>query len=623
MKSFSIIILVSLGYVQSLLAIEPQAKKLTITGTHIPDASDSLAKITITAEEIAALAPNSFADVLRGLPGIDIKQQGGIGGLTFLSIRGGDPNFVVILIDGVKVNDPTNSRGGAFDLGTLDPALIEQVDIFYGSFSSQFGSDALAGVISIQTKGAVDGQLGRASLKFGSNNSKGSTFHLAGNITEATEVSLLASYQDGDDSTFGDAFNRKELIASIKSIDDTFNWNLGFFYADGQSQTFPEDSGGERLAVIRDPEIRDFIQTNLNARTTYWINEAFSFDFQAAFSEREEDISNPGIAPGVLDSVPAITSESNYQLFDMTATAAYRFSNQFSGAIGVAIADEEGGMQSIIDFGFPVPATYTLKRQTKSVFAETTFNPSEQLNVIASLRSDRAEQINVTTGRLIGRYQMSRNNRLSLQYSEGFKLASFFALGHPLVGNPDLKSERSENIELSFDNRSIEQKISSGISIYQNTFSGLVDFDPQNFTHINRSKVRAQGVEVDVALIASQQFELSGQITYNKMETFEIDTKLRRRPKWKASLQMNYQPVDELSLTARITYDDHFFDSSIATGRVTIDSFSRLDMSAVWRFANDLNFRINASNVLNDHSEQAIGFNNVGRSLTVSLLKSF
>lgn len=623
MKYFYITSLIFFGYVQSLLAIDTQVQKLTITGTHIPDASNSLAKITITAEEIAALAPNSFTDVLRGLPGIDIKQQGGVGGLTFLSIRGGDPNFVVILIDGVKVNDPTNSRGGAFDFGTLDPAVIEQVDIFYGSFSSQFGSDALAGVISIQTKGAVDGQLGSMSLKFGSNNSKGTTFHLASNLNESTEVSLLASYQDGDNSAFGDAFNRKELIASIKSTDDALNWNLGVFYADGQSQTFPEDSGGDRLAVLRDPESRDFIQTNINAQTTYWINEEFSFDLQAAYSDREENIDNPGIAPGVLDSVLAIISESDYQRFDLTTTSVYRFSNQVSAAIGVAFAEEDGGMQSVIDFGFPLPASYTLNRKTKSMFMETVFNPSEQLNVIATLRSDSAEQIDVNTGRLIGRYQLDRNNHLSLQYSEGFKLASFFALGHPLVGNPELKPERSENFELSFGNRSTDQKNSSGISIYQNTFSGLVDFDPQAFTHINRSKVRARGVEVDFALIASQQFDISGQITYNKMETFEIDTKLRRRPEWKASLQMNYQPDDDLSVTARITYDDKFYDSSIATGSVTMDGFSRLDISAVWQLANDLNFRIIAQNILDGHSEQAIGFNNIGRSLTVSLSKLF
>lgn len=83
---------------------------LSVIGSHIKQTN--LPKITLSSDQIQALSVTSFADVLRGLPGIDISQQGGSSGLTFLSIRGGEPNFVVVLIDGVKVNDPTNSRGG-------------------------------------------------------------------------------------------------------------------------------------------------------------------------------------------------------------------------------------------------------------------------------------------------------------------------------------------------------------------------------------------------------------------------------------------------------------------------------------------------------------------------------
>ncbi len=64
-------------------------------------------------------------------------------------IRSADPNFTLVLIDGVKVNDPNNSRGGLFDLSTLSPDNVERIEIATGPLSSMYGSDALDGVIHI------------------------------------------------------------------------------------------------------------------------------------------------------------------------------------------------------------------------------------------------------------------------------------------------------------------------------------------------------------------------------------------------------------------------------------------------------------------------------------------
>ncbi len=626
MKLYTLITLAALVSTQPLLASGELLEELTVTGTHIPDntATGRLPKITINADEIAALAPNSFADVLRGLPGVDITEQGGAGGLTFLSVRGGDPNFVVILIDGVKVNDPTNSRGGAFDLGTLDPAIIEKVEIFYGGFSTIYGSDALAGVVSIQTKGATDDGLGTVSVKAGSNELSGGAVNLGLELADFAELSVAGAYQDNDNSSFGDAFRRKELNTSLKSVGQSATrWHISSFYADGQTETFPEDSGGDRLAVIRTPESRDFTQTNLNARLQQRLSEALRLDFHSAWSKREEDLSNPGIAPGVLSGVPAIASLTEYERLDVSAAASYRFSDHASAAMGIAMAEEDGGMDSIIDFGFPAPALYTLKRKTESVFAEAGIDIIAGLQITAATRHDETEQLSVTTSRLIGRYQLGNTSTVSAQYSEGFKLPSFFALGHPFIGNADLKPERSKNYDLSIDSTFLAGKVSTRASIYQNTFTDLVDFDPIAFTNVNRSKVRARGAELSAALTSSERLSFSAQISYNKMKLFGSDAVLRRRPEWKGSLRVNYKPLEVLSLTGRLTLNGDYYDSSIPTGMVEMDGFNRLDMSAVWAVEPDLDLRLNVSNALGGDYEEAIGFKNMGRSITASLAKNF
>jgi vitamin B12 transporter len=606
--------------------VNTNTERFTVTGTHIRDQNEvaSLPKFTISAEDIAALAPNSFADVLAGIPGIDIFEQGGVGGLTFLSVRGGDPNFVVILIDGVKVNDPTNSRGGAFDLGTIDPAVIDKVDIYYGSYSTVYGSDALAGVVSIETKKYSDKRSGTASIKVGSNGMFGGSIHLGVALADLAQLSVIGSFQQDDVSIFGDAFERQEIIASLTSVTDSnTQWNMGFFYAGGESATLPEDSGGARLAVIRDPEIRDFTQTNAIAQVQHRYSDAIKFDVNSAWSRRKEDIASPGIAPGVLDGVPAIGSISNYERLDITATASYEISQKYAIALGGAYAKEDGGMKSIIDFGFPVPADYTLKRTTESIFAEARLNPLQSLHFTLGVRHDKTDQNDVTTARWISRYQLSSSSTISAQYSEGFKLPSFFALAHPFVGNEELKPEQSRNYDVSIDSSLLTNSLTTRVSIYKNIFTDLVDFDPIAFINVNRSKVTAEGAEVHFSYQANEQLSLSGQFTYNKMDIDEDGVVLRRRPELKASFQLNYHPTEQLSFTGRMVANDSFYDSSVPSGMIEMPGYNHIDLSAAWSPIDRLLFRLHFKNILDNDKEQAVGFDNIGRSMTLSISKAF
>lgn len=598
----------------------------TVTGTYIPDTTlhGRIPKVRLSATDIAASATNSFADVLRGVAGIDIFEQGGAGGLTFLSIRGGDPNFVVIIIDGVKVNDPTNSRGGAFDLGTLDPALIEQIDIFYGGFSTLYGSDALAGVINITTKDVEDGKLGQVSLKAGTNDVFGTNLHVGLKLADIARASLSASYQNADNSTFGSAFSRKEVIGTIKSVEHTKSqWQLGSFYAQGQAHTLPEDSGGDRLAVIRQPEKRDYSQHNLSALYKTELIKRMNVSFNSAWSKRTEQNTNPGIAAGLLDAVPAIDSKTNYKRLDVNTHINYLVSLKVNMAIGLAYSDENGSMDSVIDFGFPVPALYTLTRKTKSIYAEFGLDPSNSLHITAGFRHDNAETLSVTTNRLIGRYQMNKQLMLSMQYSEGFKLPSFFALGHPLVGNSNLKPERSKNYDLSIDGHLINDNLLMRLSIYDNTFTDLIDFDPIAFTNINRSKISAKGTEVSITFNSTKQITIAGQLSYNKIDTFDETTVMRRRPEWKGSLQINYSPLEALALMARFTINDDYFDSSVATGMVTMNGSNQVDMSATWHANSSSKVRLNINNLFDNNAEQAVGFKNIGRNVMFTFSNHF
>src|SRR5262245_11887033 len=132
------------------LTMEPVVVTATVAPTPL---GRTTAPVTvISREQIAAQQVESVTELLRQVPGVHIDQAGARGSVSSVYTRGSDPNFTAVLIDGIKVNDPTNSRGGSFDFSTLSTDNIERIEIVRGPLSAVYGSDALGGVINIITR---------------------------------------------------------------------------------------------------------------------------------------------------------------------------------------------------------------------------------------------------------------------------------------------------------------------------------------------------------------------------------------------------------------------------------------------------------------------------------------
>src|SRR3984957_4322198 len=101
----------------------------------------------VSAQEIDDRGAEAALDVLRGLPGVEINQSGGRGKVTSAFIRGGDSDYNLVLINGIQLND----FGGGFDLSPLPAEGVEQVEVIRGPESALYGSNAVAGVINIET----------------------------------------------------------------------------------------------------------------------------------------------------------------------------------------------------------------------------------------------------------------------------------------------------------------------------------------------------------------------------------------------------------------------------------------------------------------------------------------
>src|SRR6185503_8389848 len=130
--------------------------EVVVTGSRVARPPDELvANVTVVSHDaFDKLKPRQLSDVLRRVAGLHLDQVGGRGGTGSLYLRGADPNYTLVLVDGVRVNDPTNARGGSFDFSSLDVADVERIEIARGPYSAVYGGDALAGVINIVTRHA-------------------------------------------------------------------------------------------------------------------------------------------------------------------------------------------------------------------------------------------------------------------------------------------------------------------------------------------------------------------------------------------------------------------------------------------------------------------------------------
>ncbi len=204
---------------------------------HIGDERiESMPVFTITADRIAQINPQSAADILTA-DGMLTVQKSQFGGGS-PSIRGFESSRVLLLVDGVRMNNLIYRAGHLQNIITLDPAAISSVDILYGPASVVYGSDALGGAIAFRTKNpetSKNGVLfkGSAFTRYGSVNNE-SSWHLDFNIAGPR----IASFTSLSFSRFGDLKSGRTSNPFMKD-DSYIHRQFSVVHADGKDVLVP------------------------------------------------------------------------------------------------------------------------------------------------------------------------------------------------------------------------------------------------------------------------------------------------------------------------------------------------------------------------------------------------
>jgi outer membrane cobalamin receptor len=569
----------------------------------------AVATVTVLErEEIESLNVLTVGELLRYMPGLDVTTSGARGGLATAQVRGGDPNFTVVLLDGVPLNDATDQlRGGAVNLNSLSTVHVERIEVVRGALSSFFGSTALGGAINIITRRGAAGNTGYGlALAAGDDSVARGAGSLWGG-TQQRRHFVGVTWEREEERIADDEFEQWAVHGNADIEIGGARLDLAGRLTSWEGDDYPDASGGP---VFGSGETRHSEHDEASLRAGLTLGEGERRHHVTTTLYRHDlERTSPDIV-----IVPASEEETEYT----NARAGWSHSlpapERVRLDVGVEAGWEKGENESTLFFGGffgDVDASYEDERTTGAAFVEL-FAERGRLVVEAGARVDVPEgfgsEISPRAG--IG-YRIGEHTRLRASGARGFKLPSFFVLASPpaLGGNPDLDPELALSFEVGLDRRFESANVDATLVAFRTRYEDLIDFDFATFGFVNRAEVDAEGAELSVDWRPSARFELSTNATYQEVDDRETDQRLRNRPEWIGAARLVWRPLERLRLVADGQWVSESVDAApTVPGRDSTAGYQLYGVAATWTIAERWELNARVHNVGDKEYETFIGF---------------
>lgn len=606
-----------------------ELEPVQVTASRLPDPPP--VSMTIVDEpSIEVQHAADVIDLLRVTPGISATQPGGPGGISEVFLRSAESNFTVVLIDGVRVNDPSNPRGGGYDFSTLSAAEIERIEVARGALSAVHGSDAMAGVINIVTKRPRHDTAGVSThVEAGTDSFQRASAMLSGPLSADMAGSVKGAYSDFGDAVTGTTQRIASLQADLdygESNTGLGNVRSGVRHVERDRKSFPDASGGPTYSVLRDSERSEAKETSLWAQGTRAFNSAWSMDTTAAYFRRREETITPPIVPGVFEGVPGSESTSRFQRAQVTVAHRYAFSPRLELGAGIDMQLEDGERDGVLDLGFAqLPSDFDLDRVTRAAYTEARIRIDPGLELYGAARLDDSDDDKSRgSGRLAVRYDhASSGTSIQAGWSNGHKQPSFYSLGDTLVGNPDLQVETSETYEVGVEQAFAQRSIVASLTAFNTDYDDLIDFDFATFRLVNRSRVQIDGVEAALSWQATPTLSARAHATVTDIDLGDNAAELLYRPEEYGGIQATWRWQDRWSAHAQLQYVGERAGSSVPTGDRTLGAYQRVDVAVSHDYTDRLTLFGAVDNLLDKDYQEALGFPDAGVQLRFGATMSF
>ncbi|MCP3980976.1 MAG: TonB-dependent receptor, partial [bacterium] len=551
---------------------------------------------------------------------VDVVAAGGRAGLAYAHIRGGDPDFTVVMLDGVPLNDATDQLGGAVNLNTLPADTVERIEVVRGPLSAVYGATGLAGAINIITRrGTTDAPALSASLETGD----ADLIHGAFSISRGGEDRdfFVGVTWDEEEGRVGDESFEQFALQGNGSIPlgDNASLRLSGRVSTWDTLDYPEASGGPEA----DTELRDSEHTEVSLAGDLRIGGGRrDHALYLRVLRHDTERTTPGFAPGagVLEQV----EDQTYVNATLGWSVPLIERSERRLIVGAELGWEDGENDATFGGG-PVP--FELDRKTVGAFVEFV-SQSGPLQWEVAARLDDPEDEDLFFSPRASLAYRPGDGRTTLRASAGraFDLPSFFALATPLGGNPELESEIALGGDLGVAHTFLDGMFDASLELFYVTYDELIDFllppevPPENIGFVNRDEVTTQGAELQVTCKPHPRFEVAANVTYQDTEIEGTDEKLRQRPEWIGGLRIHWRPIDALSWQVDAQGVSEMADASLViTDRFETEGFEIFGSALSYDIARQWQLRARVDNILDEEYETFIGFPGPGRSYRVGL----
>ena len=442
----------------ALAVDEPPAEELEpiiVTATRTARTADeTLASVTvITRAEIERRQVTSVQEVLRGVPGLNLANNGGLGKATSVFLRGTESDHVLVLIDGIRTGSATLGQAAFQDI-PIDE--IERIEIVRGPRSSLYGSEAVGGVIQIFTRKG-GGRL-KPSFSFGGGSHR--TIKVSGGLSGGGErgwFNLNASHLDtnGFNACKGFTFPHgggcftsepdndgyRNIAGSVRTgyrFQNGLEMEGHLLHAEGENEFDQIDDfvGPARQPVEFFHNTGDFLQQVVGGKLRFLPATFWDVTLRAGRS---------------LDESESINNPSSKDVFD-TERVNVSFQNDLALAedhlltVGFDYYDDTVNVH-MGPFFSPEPQSFERSRDDKAGFAQYQ-GAFDSHDLVLGVRHDDNEQFGGnTTGNVAWGYTSGNGLRLTAAWGTAFKAPTFNELYFPDFGSPDLEPEESWSAE--------------------------------------------------------------------------------------------------------------------------------------------------------------------------------
>ena len=609
--------------------------QIIVTGARSPITISQVGNATsvIGREEIERRQVRYVSDILRTVPGFSVSQSGVIGSQTQVRVRGSEANHVLVLIDGIRANDP--ATGDEFRWEHLTTGNIERIEIVRGAQSSLWGSDAVAAVVHVITRGNGRTPSLNAYAEGGSfdtinagasGRTSGDRWSLNGGVeyldTEGANISRTGDEKDGSDNT---------TISLAGSFDATDSLRLsgGLRYVDAYSRFDPVDFFVTGLPVDGDvATASDNLYADVGGSLDTMDGKVVHHVGVRYFDSDHRDL---------IDGVEEASSASDRSTFVYQSDIAFG-----ENRLSLALEHERTRFEQRGQTNFGDP-NQNQEMDATSLIADWQAIAGERFNWLLSVRyDDNSDFDSVVTGRLGVTYQLSESTTLRSAVGKGQKNPTFierfgFFPGQ-FVGNPDLKPEKSMSYDIGVDQELADGAVTFQATVFhqdlEDEINGFV-FDPVTFlaTAENMAgRSKRTGVELGGRWNMSDQVGIAASYTYTDSHepgpTGE-DVRELRRPRHAGSLSVDFRTVNEkLQLALAADYggerNDVFFPPFPDPSEiVTLDNYWLVDLTAQYRVTPSVILFARGTNLLDEDYEQVYGYRTLGRAGYVGIRTTF